>query len=78
MRKENEGALSQAEINALLAGVDTGVDMSSGRDIVVTAYGHDGVIDKIVSIILHLNETGEIVIAHAGDDELVVKYEKEE
>ena len=35
--------LSQEEIDALLAGVT----MSSGRNLVVTAYGHDDVIDKI-------------------------------
>ena len=37
------GSLSQDEINALLAGVDMGSD----RSLVVTAYGHGKVVDKI-------------------------------
>ena len=36
-------ALTQAEINALLLGVD----MGSGQDIVLTMYGHEKTIDKI-------------------------------
>jgi len=43
MARKVDGVLSQDEIDALLAGVD----MSSGKSIVVTAYGHDDVIDKI-------------------------------
>jgi flagellar motor switch protein FliG len=43
MLSEDENlSLIQAEINALL-----GVDMGSGRDIVLTIYGHDDAVDKI-------------------------------
>ena len=40
---DNESPLSQAEIDALLKGVTMGY----GRNLAVTAYGHDNVIDKI-------------------------------
>lgn len=43
MKNNDKGALSQDEINALLAGVD----MNSAKSIVVTAYGHDDIIDRI-------------------------------
>ena len=38
-----DSSLSQDEIEALLAGVD----MGSGKDVVVTAYGHEKIIDRI-------------------------------
>ena len=44
VRLKMDGALSQAEINALLSGVDGG---NMKRSVVVTAYGHGKVIDRI-------------------------------
>ena len=41
--KQVNGALSQGEIDALLAGVD----MSEGKSLVVTVYGHENVIDQL-------------------------------
>ena len=54
-----DGVLSQDEIDALLAGVD----MGSGKSIVVTAYGHDDVVDKIAIC------TFESSSSHCGGDE---------
>lgn len=70
----SEGELSQDEIDALLAGVETGStlstemeeDMGTNRKIVLTTYGHGKVIDKIAVCVFEENYNGIYSKSNSG------------